>query len=83
MTRAKDQLHLIVPQRFYTHGQPSRGHRHVYVQPTRFIPDAILQQFEACSWPMAESASGSEVGPKRAPIDVLASSWGAHGAAIR
>ena len=25
MTRAKDQLHLMVPQRFYTHGQRSRA----------------------------------------------------------
>jgi len=30
MTRAKDQLHLIVPQRFFTHGQRSLGDRHVY-----------------------------------------------------
>jgi DNA helicase-2/ATP-dependent DNA helicase PcrA len=30
MTRAKDDLHLIVPQRFFTHGQNSQGDRHVY-----------------------------------------------------
>jgi hypothetical protein len=30
MTRAKDQLHLMVPQRFFTHGQRSTGDRHVY-----------------------------------------------------
>src|ERR1700737_4098388 len=29
MTRAKDGLHLVVPQRFFTHGQHSRGARHV------------------------------------------------------
>ena len=29
MTRAKDRLHLIVPQRFFTHGQHARGDRHV------------------------------------------------------
>ena len=30
MTRAKDNLHLIVPQRFFTHGQHTKGDRHVY-----------------------------------------------------
>ncbi|MGC1938965.1 MAG: ATP-dependent helicase, partial [Pseudolabrys sp.] len=30
MTRAKDQLHLLVPQRFYIHAQRGNGDRHVY-----------------------------------------------------
>jgi len=30
MTRAKDDLHLVVPQRFFVHGQHSKGDRHVY-----------------------------------------------------
>ena len=30
MTRAKDDLHLIVPQRFFVHGQHAQGDRHVY-----------------------------------------------------
>ena len=38
MTRAKDDLHLIVPQRFFTHGQHAQGDRHVYASRTRFIP---------------------------------------------
>jgi DNA helicase II / ATP-dependent DNA helicase PcrA len=50
MTRAKDRLHLITPQRFYTHGQPARGDRHVYAARTRFIPDAALDRFEP-TWP--------------------------------
>jgi DNA helicase-2/ATP-dependent DNA helicase PcrA len=28
MTRAEDDLHLIVPQRFFTHGQNAKGDRH-------------------------------------------------------
>ncbi|MGY4514094.1 DNA helicase-2/ATP-dependent DNA helicase PcrA [Bradyrhizobium sp. USDA 3650] len=28
MTRAKDDLHLVVPQRFFTHGQAAKGDRH-------------------------------------------------------
>jgi DNA helicase-2/ATP-dependent DNA helicase PcrA len=53
MTRAKDHFHLIVPQRFYVHGQRSGGDRHVYATRTRFVPDAILDRFERCAWPAA------------------------------
>jgi DNA helicase II / ATP-dependent DNA helicase PcrA len=37
MTRAKDNLHLIVPQRFFVHSQQSNGDRHMYASRTRFI----------------------------------------------
>jgi ATP-dependent DNA helicase UvrD/PcrA len=59
MTRAKDQLHLMVPQRFFTHGQRSTGDRHVYAQRTRFIPGPIFEHFETCSWPPVKSISTS------------------------
>src|SRR5262249_23471496 len=42
MTRARDELHLVVPQRFFTHGQSTYGDRHVYAMRTRFIPDELL-----------------------------------------
>ena len=53
MTRAKDHLHLIVPQRFFTHQQSATGDRHVYAARTRFIPSALLKLFERVSWPVA------------------------------
>jgi UvrD-like helicase family protein len=52
MTHAKDDLHLIVPQRFFTHGQTAQGDRHVYACRTRFIPDGLLGLFERTAWPM-------------------------------
>jgi DNA helicase-2/ATP-dependent DNA helicase PcrA len=52
MTRAKDDLHLITPQRFFTHGQHAQGDRHVYAARTRFIPDSLLGLFERKSWPL-------------------------------
>jgi len=55
MTRAKDELHLIAPQRFYAHQQASLADRHVYASPTRFIPAAILDRFEPVTWPLAEA----------------------------
>src|SRR5258706_7640197 len=38
MTRAKDDLHLMVPQRFFTHGQNAQGDMHVYASRTRLFP---------------------------------------------
>jgi DNA helicase-2/ATP-dependent DNA helicase PcrA len=46
MTRAKDKLALIVPQRFYVHGQPKNGDRSVYVARTRFLPPPLLKHFD-------------------------------------
>jgi DNA helicase II / ATP-dependent DNA helicase PcrA len=71
MTRAKDDLHLVVPQRFFTHGQSSNGDRHVYANRTRFIPNDLLLRFERCAWPLAagEPARMPSNGPR---IDVRA-----------
>jgi DNA helicase-2/ATP-dependent DNA helicase PcrA len=71
MTRAKDDLHLMVPQRFFTHGQSSTGDRHVYAARTRFIPSNLLKYFERRAWPLATSATtrSASTGPK---VDVRA-----------
>src|SRR6516162_3440592 len=61
MTRAKDHLHLIVPQRFYAHQQRNNGDRHMYALRTRFIPDAITNRFEQCAWPPPSRESNSPV----------------------
>ena len=58
MTRAKDHLRpACVPQRFYVHQQAAHGDRHVYASRTRFIPEAVLQHFEARTWPVAVPAA--------------------------
>ena len=69
MTRAKDQLHVMVPQKFFAHGQRAMGGRHVYAQRTRFIPSSVLDRFESCSWPPPKSASEGD-GRKRQLVDV-------------
>ncbi|UDL94626.1 ATP-dependent helicase [Lichenihabitans sp. PAMC28606] len=53
MTRAKDDLHLLVPQRFFTHGQSAMGDRHVYAARTRFLPSSLLPLFALGTWPRA------------------------------
>ena len=57
MTRAKDDLHLIVPQRFFTHGQSAQGDRHVYASRTRFIADGLLNLFNKTAWPVIAAGS--------------------------
>ncbi len=58
MTRARDDLHLLVPQRFFTHNQAPSGDRHVYAARTRFIPTGLLPLFELASWPVAVPSEG-------------------------
>jgi len=57
MTRARDDLHLMIPQRFFVHGQQARGDRHVYASRTRFIPDHLVKLFERQAWPAASPAA--------------------------
>ena len=74
MTRARDDLRLLVPQRFYVHQQSAAGDRHVYASRSRFIPDALTPLFECVAWPVAAHAveePGAPIGPA-APVDIAA-----------
>ncbi len=73
MTRAKHQLDLIVPQRFYVHQQSRSGDRHLYASRTRFLPDALLALFEQRTWPVraAEPRSADARRPE-ARVDIAA-----------
>ncbi|WP_313196140.1 ATP-dependent helicase [Shinella zoogloeoides] len=60
MTRARDSLTLITPQRFFTSGQNARGDRYVTAPRTRFIPATLLQFFEVTGWPKANASVGEQ-----------------------
>ena len=70
MTRAKDELHLVVPQRFFTHGQQARGDRHVYASRTRFIPERLLGLFERTTWPQVAAGAAARSASQGPRIDV-------------
>jgi DNA helicase II / ATP-dependent DNA helicase PcrA len=70
MTRAKDNLHLIVPQRFFTSGQSGLGDRHVYASRTRFIPASLLPLFERITWPVAAPEASSRVDARQVGLDI-------------
>ena len=69
MTRARDSLTLLTPQRFFTHGQNAQGDRHVYASRTRFIPATLLQYFQSTSWPKV-TARATERSAQPVRVDV-------------
>ena len=78
MTRAKDELDILVPQRCYVLQQRRGGDRHLFAQRTRFIPEAILPYFRATLWPPAV-ADAPRARPAVPRIDVgarMRQRWG-------
>ncbi|HET8746283.1 MAG TPA: ATP-dependent helicase [Ramlibacter sp.] len=67
MTRAKEQLHLLVPQRFYVSQQSGGGDRHVYAGRSRFVTEAMTRHFEQVAWPEALAVAGTAPRPA-APV---------------
>jgi DNA helicase-2/ATP-dependent DNA helicase PcrA len=70
MTRAKDSLHLVVPQRFFTSGQNGLGDRHVYASRTRFIPVALLPLFDRITWPVVAAEVSSRADTRQVRLDI-------------
>jgi superfamily I DNA/RNA helicase len=75
MTRAKTELDLIVPQRFFTHQQTKLGDRHVYASRSRFVPDTILGSFDNrnLNWRDQTDSSIKVVRKVGSSVDVAAS----------
>jgi DNA helicase-2/ATP-dependent DNA helicase PcrA len=72
MTRAKEHLHLIVPQRFYVTQQAGGGDRHLYAGRTRFITEAMAKQFEHITWPEAAPEAAAGAAPQAPVMQVRA-----------
>ena len=72
MTRARDDLHLVVPQRFFTHGQNAQGDHHVYASRSRFIPNELLGLFERMAWPEAAPELATRGASQGVRVDVAA-----------
>lgn len=71
MTRARERLQLVVPQRFYVHQQTGMGDRHVYASRTRFITNAMLPLFDHLpKAPPLPEGNGAGPSPQAPSIDV-------------
>ena len=78
MTRAREQLHLVVPNRFFIKQQAQMGDRHVYAARTRFITPLMLKHYEECVWTTAETAMSKKPMPDSVRMlvrDRASSTW--------
>jgi DNA helicase-2/ATP-dependent DNA helicase PcrA len=64
MTRAKEHLHLVVPNRFFIKQQAQMGDRHVHAARTRFVTPAMLKHFEECVWTDAQTPQSKKPMPE-------------------
>ena len=55
MTRAREHLQLVLPNRFFVKQQAQMGDRHVYAARTRFITPAMLKHFDEHTWLSADT----------------------------
>jgi len=70
MTRAKDHLHLIVPQRFYSHQQQRGGSHHMYAARTRFIEPSMLKLFANTAWPTVTASDENKSRLHKQRVDI-------------
>ena len=73
MTRAKDELHLVVPQRFFITQQSAYGDSHLYAQRSRFITNAMGGFFDSAAWPAVTQTNVVPTpGGEDAKVDIAA-----------
>ena len=68
MTRAKSELHVIAPLKYYVAAQSRMGDRHVYGAKSRFITQAVLACMEPVAW--GEAAAPEDVVVSGGRVDV-------------
>jgi DNA helicase-2/ATP-dependent DNA helicase PcrA len=76
MTRAKDELHLITPQRFYHTQQSKGGDKHVYAIRSRFIPEYVAAKFQQMAWSQEPAPGAASMNGPLPKIDLAAKARG-------
>ena len=54
MTRARSDLHLIAPLKYYVTSQSRTGDRHVYGAKSRFLTKAVMATLVPVTWPVVD-----------------------------
>jgi DNA helicase-2/ATP-dependent DNA helicase PcrA len=70
MTRAKQELHLVAPVRFYVTQQSRSGDRYVHGTRSRFLTDPVLARFERTAWPEQPEGTAPAAEAPGARLDV-------------
>ena len=68
MTRARTELHLLAPLKYYVTQQSRMGDRHVYGAKSRFLTAAVMECLESVAW--GECAAQDSPMAARATVDV-------------
>ena len=71
MTRARDRLAIVLPQRFYVTQQSRGGDRHVYASRSRFLTSSVCYALDPVTWP-APASEKPHAPATRAAVDVAA-----------
>jgi DNA helicase II / ATP-dependent DNA helicase PcrA len=71
MTRAKDELDLIVPLRFFDRSQAKSGNGHMYASVSRFVPKSIRKYFDCRGW-RERRDDGVTERKRSSPVDLSA-----------
>ena len=58
MTRAKTDLHLVAPMKYYVTQQARMGDRHVYGAKSRFMTRPVMACLEQVTWPEGAESAG-------------------------
>lgn len=72
MTRARDTLHVVHPQRYFVHQQRRYGDAHLYAPRTRFIPDELLPRFQRVAHGTPAPGDERPSGDRSPRLDVAA-----------
>jgi DNA helicase-2/ATP-dependent DNA helicase PcrA len=79
MTRARDELHLICPLKYYVTQQSRSGDAHVYGARSRLLTQAVASRLETVCWPAharpADVPTGQRAGQSVDVGSVLKDFW--------
>ena len=73
MTRARNELDLIVPQRFFRYQQTKFEDRHVYGAVSRFTPSSIRDAFDCRPWRDRTDFPNKQARASRSSVNIPAS----------
>lgn len=78
MTRAKEQLHLIEPLKYWVPQQQTHGDKHVYGAKSRFFTQAVMTQMDKSCYPIKQPTPQQKQQGQQAVADIrqtILNSW--------
>lgn len=70
MTRAKEQLHLMQPLKYWVPQQQKHGDKHVFGSKSRFLTESVCEHLEAISYPMVKPTVKAQASGQKALADI-------------